>query len=156
MFYYYNRHSDPCQFLSRRPLPVFQPPVFPAPFYRFFTPRRWRVLHLLRKIEPSEPDGAPTGERAEALTSAPLSRRRHLPESARQRLSVPFLRVLSLPSLLNCRPAPGPAAGSGLRGCPPAHRIEVFSMRFSSMSPLWVVIPDALLTALLLAGWFLL
>lgn len=29
-------------------------------------------------------------------------------------------------------------------------------MRVSSMSPLWVVIPDALLTALLLAGWFLL
>lgn len=57
MFFYYNRHSDPCQFLSRLPLPVFQPPVFPAPFYRLFTPRRWRVLHLLRKIEPSEPDG---------------------------------------------------------------------------------------------------
>ena len=29
-------------------------------------------------------------------------------------------------------------------------------MRLNRISPLWIVIPDAVLTAVLLAGWFLL
>ena len=37
----------------------------------------------------------------------------------------------------------------------PVHGIEVFSMRIYHVSPLWLVIPDAILTALLLIGWFL-
>lgn len=33
---------------------------------------------------------------------------------------------------------------------------EVSLMRLNRISPLWIVIPDAVLTAMLLAGWFLL
>ena len=43
------------------------------------------------------------------------------------------------------------SSGAGCAAVP-VHGIEVFSMRIYHVSPLWIVIPDAVLTALLLIG----
>ena len=67
--------------------------------------------------------------------------------------------------MIHRSPAPAPPAGAGRRCVqtkaipPPAGRNikrSVSAMRLNNLSPLWAVVPLAILDVLLLAGWFLL